>query len=131
MLRRRVCCSVLQCVAACCSVLQCVAESCSMLQRHVSRRRVHPLTPTIFRIGVLHLCVAVCCRVLQCVAVWCSVLQCGAVGVADVLHAFFCIALCPFYTLDLRMSHVSHMNESCHTCMSHVTHMNQSCHTYE
>jgi len=37
------------------------------------------------------------------------------------------------------MSHVTHMNESCHTCqwviphiwMSHVTHVNESCHTYE
>ena len=38
------------------------------------------------------------------------------------------------------MSHVTHMNESCHTYewvvshifwMSHVTHMNESCHTYE
>ena len=27
------------------------------------------------------------------------------------------------------MSHVTHMNESCHTWMSHVTHMNESCHT--
>ena len=37
------------------------------------------------------------------------------------------------------MSHVTHMNKSCHThehvmshiWMSHVTHMNESCHTYE
>ena len=37
------------------------------------------------------------------------------------------------------MSHVTHMNESCHTYewvmsriwMSHVTHMNESCHTYD
>jgi len=37
------------------------------------------------------------------------------------------------------MSHVTHMNESCHTYewvmshirMSHVTHMNESCHAYE
>ena len=30
------------------------------------------------------------------------------------------------------MSHVTHMNESCHTWkMSHVTHMNESWHTYE
>jgi len=37
------------------------------------------------------------------------------------------------------MSHVTHMNASCHTYewdmphmwMSHVTHMNESCHTYE
>jgi len=37
------------------------------------------------------------------------------------------------------MSHVTHMNESCHTYkwamshiwMSHVTHMNESCHTYK
>ena len=29
------------------------------------------------------------------------------------------------------MSHVTHMNESCHTYeWSHVTHMNESCHTY-
>jgi len=39
----------------------------------------------------------------------------------------------------IRLSHVTHMNESCHTYgwvmshtwMSHVTHMNESCHTYE
>jgi len=37
------------------------------------------------------------------------------------------------------MSHVTHMNESCHTyewvmshiCMSHVTHMNESCQVYK
>ena len=37
------------------------------------------------------------------------------------------------------MSHVTHMNESCHICewgishiwMSHVTHLNEWCHTYE
>jgi len=55
--KRRVSCSVLQCVAVlqcnavCCSVLQCGAVWCSVLQ-----------------------CVAVCCSVLQCVAVCCSVL---------------------------------------------------------
>jgi len=39
----------------------------------------------------------------------------------------------------IRMSHVTHMNASCHTYewfmshiwMSHVTHTNESCHTYE
>ena len=38
----------------------------------------------------------------------------------------------------IRMRHVTHINESCHTCecvmshirMCHVTHMNASCHTY-
>jgi len=29
------------------------------------------------------------------------------------------------------MSHVTHMNESCHVCVRHVTRMNESCHTYE
>ena len=43
---KKVCCSVLQCVAVCCSVLQCVAVCCSVLQ-----------------------CVAVCCSKLQQVAV--------------------------------------------------------------
>jgi len=28
-------------------------------------------------------------------------------------------------------SHVTHTNESCHTCMSHVAHTNESCHIYE
>jgi len=44
-----------------------------------------------------------------------------------------------WFALPLCMSHVSHMNESCHTYewdmsriwMGHVTHMNQSCHAYE
>jgi len=39
----------------------------------------------------------------------------------------------------ISMSHVTHINESCHTyqwvmshiSMSHVTHINESCHTYE
>jgi len=30
----------------------------------------------------------------------------------------------------IRMSHVTHMNESCHTRRSHVTHTNESCHTW-
>jgi len=41
--------------------------------------------------------------------------------------------------LHIWMSHVAHMNESCHTYewvmshiwMSHAAHMNESCHTYE
>jgi len=53
--RRRVCCSVLQCVTVCCSVLQCVAVS----QDEWSEARVLQ-------------CVAVCDSVLQCVAVCCS-----------------------------------------------------------
>ena len=45
-LTRKVCCSVLQCVAVCCSKLQCVAVCCSVLQ-----------------------CVAVWCSVIQYAAV--------------------------------------------------------------
>ena len=50
-----------------------------------------------------------------------------------VIYTYNCVML------HLWMSHVTHMNESCHTyeCvmshiwMRHVTHMNESCHTYE
>ena len=52
-------------------------------------------------------------------------------AIFDMSHA------CPMP--HIRMSHVSHVNESCHTYdwvmshiwMGHVTHMNESCHTYE
>jgi len=45
----------------------------------------------------------------------------------------------PWAMSHIWMSHVAHMNESCHTYewamshiwMSHVTHMNEPCHTYE
>ena len=50
-----------------------------------------------------------------------------------------CVCACAHLMETSWMSHVSHMNESCHTYewvmshiwMSHVTHMNESCHTYE
>ena len=48
----RLCCSVLQRVAACCSVLHHCVACCSVLQ-----------------------CAAVCCIVLHCVAMCCSVLH--------------------------------------------------------
>ena len=55
----------------------------------------------------------------------------------------FCRILCSSQVMavmsHIRMSHVTHMNESCHTYegsishvwMSHVKHMNESFHTYE
>jgi len=55
---RRVCCSVLQCVAVCCIVLWCVVLCCSVVWHRVLLR------------------VAACCSVLQRVAVCsCNVLQ--------------------------------------------------------
>jgi hypothetical protein len=63
---RRVCCSVLQCVAACCSVLHCVSVRCSALQCVAVRCRISESD-----FSVLH-CVAECESVynlLQCVAV--------------------------------------------------------------
>jgi len=65
MCQKRVCCSVLQCVAMCCNVLQCVA-ACNTGNIHMQNKSVLQ-------------CVAVCCSVLQRVAVCCSVLQCVAV----------------------------------------------------
>ena len=46
---------------------------------------------------------------------------------------------CEWVMSHIWMSHVTHVNESCHICewvmshiwMSHVTHVNESCHTYE
>ena len=54
------------------------------------------------------------------------------------LSLFLSVSLC-FWSLFISISHVTHMNESCHTyiCvlsllqMSRVTRMNESCHTYE
>jgi len=66
MIKRVLCCSVLQCVAVCCGccgVLCCVAVYCSVLQCDV----VGPSG------GGGAYCVAGCCRVLQCVAACCSV----------------------------------------------------------
>ena len=93
---RRVCCSVLQCVAVCCSALQCVvvrysvlqlsAVSCSELQcftvicsvLHGFSCTNRTKNPNRYRCVVLcNLCVAVCCSVLQCVAVCCSVCVLG------------------------------------------------------
>jgi len=71
---RRVCCSVLQCVAG--SVLQCVAVCCSVLQCVAVRCSV--LQCVAVRCNVLQ-CVAMCCSASQCVAMCCSVLQCVAV----------------------------------------------------
>ena len=51
----RVCCRMLQSIAASCSKLQCVAVCCSALQ-----------------------CIIMCCSVLQCVAGCCSILRCVA-----------------------------------------------------
>jgi len=75
----RVCCSVLQCVAACCSVLQCVAVRCSVLQCCTACTRECRAATSTWHCSVLQY-VAVCYSVLQCVAVWCSVLQCVAVS---------------------------------------------------
>ena len=58
-------------------------------------------------------------------------------------HSNPCRLLCTYtyewFMSHIWMSHVTHMNESCHTYewvmwhiwMSHVTHMNESCHTYK
>ena len=125
-----VCCTVLQCVPMCCSVLQFAAVCCSVLQ-----------------------CMAVCCRMLQYVAVH-SVLQCVAVC-RSMLQRVACKTLRPkvlnhefwiasrdtyeWVMSHIWMSHVTHMNELCHTYgwvmshiwMRHITRMNESCHAYE
>ena len=74
-LKQKVCCSVLQCVAVCCfapgvlkqkvccSVFQCVSVCCRvLLGSRIAQAK-----------GVLQV-VELCCRVLQCVAVCCSVM---------------------------------------------------------
>jgi len=156
---KRVCCNTLQHTAAHCnlcgrldfrrtvsnylprtgSVLQCVAVCCSVLQ-----------------------CVAVCCSVLQCVAVcymntFLNALNKGArfqedgfklvakhwrPALNDVRPEKWNPWLRRIFTYRLShvwMSHVTRMNESCHTYervmsyvwMSRATHMNESCRTYE
>jgi len=116
-----VCCSVLQCVAVVCSGLQRVAAGCSVLQQHHSAL-IHQ-----FSSGM-----CVCSRV--CICMWVSVHMC--------VYLYWWWSLC--------MSHVSHMNESCHTYewvmshiwmshvshsiphiwMRHASHMNESRHTH-
>ena len=89
---KRMCCGVLQCVAARCSVLQCVAVWCSVVQCVAARcsvlQCVYGATQPHYRARSRHLranikyvreCVAVCCSVLQCSVVWCSVAGCGSV----------------------------------------------------
>ena len=63
-------------------------------------------------------CVAVCCRVLQSVAVCCSVLQCAAecCSVLQLRHARS--------STNVLMKPMTHMHESCHTCMNQVKRMN-------
>jgi len=59
-------------------------------------------------------CIVVCYSVLQCVAVCCSV-SLGVLQSAVVTEA----------------KTLSFVVRRLHICMSHVTHMNASCHTYE
>jgi len=66
---KRVCCSVLQCVAACCIVRQCDGVAMCGRCHHTLPHPAH------HRASVLQ-CVAVCGIVLHCVAVWC-VAMCG------------------------------------------------------
>jgi len=128
-----VCCSVLQCVAVCCSVLQCVAVSCSVAECCSVLQKWHSRCNRRSQIWIVDFVLLkgplpVCCSVLQCVAVCCSVLQCdaGAIGILK-SHSFI-----SFYGRVTYEWVVSHMNESCLTCMSDVTyrwvtsHMNES-----
>ena len=106
---------MLQCVAVCCSVLQCIIYvggskvvreeqvSCSVLQH-----------------------VAVFCSVVQCGAVWCSVVQCVALC-CTVLH---CAALC-CTVLQCVAEKQFFIGKCFYMYMSHVTCMDESCHTYE
>ena len=103
---KRVCCSVLQCVAVCCSVLQCVALCCT----------------------VLH-CVALCCNVLQNVAACCSVLQCVAVccsalwckpACCSVLLCVECVTVCCSVCIRDLISQEPYILP----CMCDVTHSN-------
>ena len=94
------CCSMLQCVAVCCNVLQCVAACCSVLQR-----------------------LALCCSVLKRVAVCCSLLQC-------VVFVAVCCSVSRRGECErCNICDFEWLREGYYT--SHVTLMNESCHTYE
>jgi len=82
MLRKALCCSVLQCVAVCCSVLQC--------------RTYEGYAPNscVIRDLFIH---AAPSPVLQCVAVWCSMLQCVAVS--------YIWMICPKFICDSWLFH--------------------------
>ena len=84
---KRVCCTVLHCVAVCRSLLQCVAV-CGSVLHCVAVRAVclSALQCAAVRCSALQCiavycsvqqCITACCIVLQCVAVCCSVLQLG------------------------------------------------------
>ena len=129
-----VCCSVLQRVAACCSVLQCVAVVCDMPGVYTCVECLSEAMALSWILRIWLQCVAVCCSVLQCVAVCCSVLQCVAVRCC-VLQ---CAAVCCGASLGVLQSAVvteaktmSFVVRRFLICMSHVTHMNESCHTYK
>ena len=70
----RLCCSVLQRVAACCSVLQRVAACYSVLKRVTALqwKDLHAIATLDGLCCFLLQCVALCCIVLQCFAVCCS-----------------------------------------------------------
>jgi len=93
----------------------------------------------------VYVCVGVCVCVRKrereimhgymCVCGW----VCGCVWVGEqgrvLVVNFFCCCACRvprnLHVTHMWMSHVTRVNESCHTCeWSHVTHMNESCHAY-
>jgi len=87
-------------------------------------------------------CVSVCVCVCVCVCVWERERERESVCLCE--SACVCLCVCvsvsPRYgSQPSRISHVTPMNESCHTYewamshiwMSHVTYMNESYHTYE
>ena len=138
------CCSVLQCVAVrCSSVLQCVAVLCSVVQCGSVWWSLLPLFCATSMTCLWAVVVAqyVSCSLLQSVAVCCSLLQSVAVfcysSVLPELRA--CELRLSHGISHISMSHVTRMNESCHTYewvmshipMSHVAHMNESFHAYE
>jgi len=79
LVHKRVCCSVLQCVADYYSVLQCIKVCCSVIFLILYRVYVCMLQSVAVCFSEFQ-CVAVCCSVLQCVAVCCRVLLCAAVS---------------------------------------------------
>ena len=126
------CCSVLQCVAVCFSVLF-MKESCHIHEWVMSSAW---WVMSMLQCGavccIVLRCVAVCCIVLQCVAVCCIVLQCvgdeGVMSRSWMSHIFCMMS----HVRSWSMSHVAHMNESCHTrgvvrgrrlWMDHVAHI--------